>query len=132
MPYQAYGVYVPNKGYVREWQFLPKGVVFDPDQRGRMAMNSNTGTNVFGTTALTRFTVAQPGTGSAAMPPMLAAVSFLPNGQLNQRGESDVAVWLREGWVDEENPARPFFVANRAFYCLGIQTLTGQIQLSEF
>ncbi len=132
MPYQAYSVFVPGKGYIREWQFLPKGVVFDPTYVATTEhLKERAGINVFSKTEYTRFTVAQPGTTNVA-PPELACIAFLPNGRLNQLGGTEVGLYLREGSVNEAIPGPPLFVPSRTVYCLSIRPLTGQIRLWEF
>ncbi|MBW7909327.1 MAG: GspH/FimT family pseudopilin [Kiritimatiellae bacterium] len=126
MALRSYAVWTEKDGYVSEWRYLPPGVLFDPT-------DSDSG-NLWNTTNDRLFNVVFPTNGSPTQ--QMFAISFTPNGRLNQKGASTIKVFLREGWVDANTnsgtASAPTLKPNSTYRVyLECRPLTGGVRVRE-
>jgi prepilin-type N-terminal cleavage/methylation domain-containing protein len=132
LSYQAYNVWSPSDGYISEWIYLPRGVIF----HWTMAPVNGSIYNVFrpGTVANeNRFNITA-GTSSGPTIPShgrMPCVAFLPNGRLNQTGGKTIEVFLREGILDPANPTIAITQQFRRVQSVYVRPLTGQASYRE-
>ncbi len=122
--YRSYNIYSDNEGYLREWTFLPQGVVFHATYGA-----AGGGTNAFyAGNPYSTFTVGYPELGT---PRSAQCIGFLPNGRLNQTGGSAVSVFVTGGYALPGSTTINYYT-NSAVLGLQVHPLTGQSKVQEY
>lgn len=92
MALKSYAVWSEKNGYISDWRYLPEGIVFNPDAN---SLNSN----LFNGETDRVFPVEFPVSGPGASTQDMYAISFAPNGRLNQNGGTTLSLLISEGWM---------------------------------
>ena len=90
MALKSYAVWSEKNGYISDWRYLPEGVVFNPDTS--LYENLFNGTDrIFSV----QFKTSKQNVSTNDM----YAISFAPNGRLNQKGAKPINLLIYEGWM---------------------------------
>ncbi len=121
--YRAFSVYASSAGYLRDWSYLPPGILFD----------SGTGSVV---------NVFSDGVNTTNSLPFLSGsqsvncIWFLPNGRLKGGSGTPVEIRLTEGFVDVNTAAgtvtRVVKTAGASTMGLQVFPLTGRVKTTEY
>ena len=122
--YRSYNIYSDNEGYLREWSFLPQGVVFHASYG---AAGGGTNALVVGN-PYSNFTVGYPNLGT---PCLARCIGFLPNGRLNQTGGYAVEVFVTGGYALPGSTSINYYT-NSPVTGLQVHPLTGQTKVREY
>ena len=126
---RAYAAYVPGKGYITEWRFLPNGIYFvdsynTPNINNKHGTNIQPNNNLFRQQTLQQLPFPTASSGNEA----INAIQFKPDGTVSASGIAPIEIYLAEGaaldglagkvvnLVWKENPALRGLVVNRWFH----------------
>lgn len=126
---RAYNVYTQTDGFIREWVFLPNGVIFDSklsDTTSDGQQQNVLHDDYAKSTILYQF----PATNSARQ---MSALVFRPDGSTTGMGNIwlQPKVILKEGFVDEADPDGVQGKANSLTNTLQLSSMAGQIKVVE-
>jgi prepilin-type N-terminal cleavage/methylation domain-containing protein len=140
MALRSYAVWAEKSGYISEWRYLPPGIIFDSTEP-HPSINPTTEssgsfnllqTNTWGLKSRA-YAVSFPTNMAPAQ--NWRAISYLPNGRLNQSGGVTMNIFLREGWVDANTNSGVAKLVVKTSLTYGvsveIRPLTGQLRVRE-
>jgi prepilin-type N-terminal cleavage/methylation domain-containing protein len=141
MARRAYAVYGEKSGYIREWAYLPAGLVFNPftNRVSEYGTDSNFVNLLGGKTnapAFDEFTAVQlPFPNPTSGNQNLFALGFMIDGRNANTDYQKYNVFIAEGWVDintNNNTALPPTI-KPASLAVGMECLplTGQMKIRE-
>ena len=121
--FRAYGVYTKRDGYLKEWSYLPEGVIFDADP----VLSENP----FDPSVNASMEVPFPDNDGDGV--TLPAITFKPNGSV--RPGKHLKLFLTEGWVDLDLEAgrvnEALAKSNGITNSMTVQHLTGQVRINQ-
>lgn len=120
---RSYNIFTTSDGYLREWTYLPDGIIFDPGQGPTK--------NVF-SISLVKDIIAFPTSTTQDM----FCVAFQPDGSIRLSGFA-LEVYLTEGWVNANTDngtvdPHEFKPTGRVLRSLSFYPLTGQFRIREY
>lgn len=142
MALRSYAVWAEKSGYISEWRYLPQGIILNstvPHPETFANTEKSGHFNVLLTSStwgdvVRMFDVPFPSSSSTTQ--SMYALSFTPDGRLNQTGGVKLSVFFSEGWVDADTNSGDVtatVVKPNAAYMMALecQPLSGQARIRE-
>ena len=143
MAFKSYNVYGKRSGYLREWVYLPEGLIFVPNEAKFGTGDPSDTYNVFvlktdaaQTNRRTSADIAWPSTG-ATQTMQMVAIGFKPDGSLFAgNGSSDFEIYVTEGWNSSTSSPPDYSVqpgvGNRQLMSVDVYGISGQFKIRDY
>ena len=141
MAFKAYNVYGKRSGYLREWVYLPEGMLFVPSASAFAATGTSDNANIFtlkqdASNRKTGSAVSWPSSGATQTIEMVT-VAFKPDGSLYAgNGSSDFEIYVTEGWNNSTSAPPEYSVkpsiGNRQLMSVDVYGISGQFKIRDY